>query len=214
MLSPLADVVGTYNCLLQGHYLATTATQAFVLVGAGDAIAQTIELRSCPESPAPMRCYDQHCVVVDTIDACPAAFDAARCLRMATLGVFIGGLGTATWLRFLEEWLPGNGDPQLVVAKACLDACIWAPIANAGYLVLTPLLEGKDAEFVRAMLAEQLGPVMRTELSTFFPYNLVSFSLVPPLLRPFTTGFVSMCFAVYMSWATHSFDEMRSPDRS
>eukprot|EP00966_Prymnesium_polylepis_P277715 6416225-Prymnesium_polylepis.1 len=48
---------------------------------------------------------------------------------------------------------------------------------------------------------------MRTELSTFFPYNLVSFSLVPPLLRPFTTGFVSMCFAVYMSWATHSFHD-------
>ena len=26
---------------------------------------------------------------------------------------------------------------------------------------------------------------------------------VPPLLRPFSTGFVSMCFAVYISWITH-----------
>ena len=44
---------------------------------------------------------------------------------------------------------------------------------------------------------------MKTELCTFFPYNLISFSLIPPLVRPFTTGFVSMCFAVYMSWITH-----------
>ena len=33
---------------------------------------------------------------------------------------------------------------------------------------------------------------MKTELKTFFPYNLLSFSLVPPLVRPFTTGVVSM----------------------
>ena len=44
---------------------------------------------------------------------------------------------------------------------------------------------------------------MKTELMTFFPYNLVSFSVIPPLLRPFTTGFVSMCFSVYISYVTH-----------
>ena len=53
------------------------------------------------------------------------------------------------------------------------------------------------------MLRERFVPVMKTEWCTFFPYNLVSFSLVPPLIRPFTTGFVSMCFAVYISYMTH-----------
>ena len=92
---------------------------------------------------------------------------------------------------------------NLVVIKAILDACIWAPLANTGYLILTPLLEGESVESVGGLLQEQFVPVMKTEFATFFPYNLISFSLVPPLVRPFTTGFVSMCFAVYISWVTH-----------
>ena len=90
-----------------------------------------------------------------------------------------------------------------MIVKALVDACFWAPLANTGYLVLTPLSEGKSVEEVRGMLRERFVPVMKTEWCTFFPYNLVSFSLVPPLIRPFTTGFVSMCFAVYISYMTH-----------
>ena len=56
----------------------------------------------------------------------------------------------------------------------------------------TPLLEGESVETVCGILKERFVPVMKTELATFFPYNLVSFSLVPPLVRPFTTGFISM----------------------
>ena len=58
-------------------------------------------------------------------------------------------------------------------------------------------------EAVKEKVAAKFVPVMQTELCTFFPYNLVSFSLIPPLLRPFTTGFVSMCFSVYISYVTH-----------
>lgn len=92
---------------------------------------------------------------------------------------------------------------DLVLIKAGLDACFWAPIANTAYLVFTPLLEGENVANVRGIVKERFVPVMQTELATFFPYNLLSFSLVPPLVRPFSTGFISMCFAVYISWITH-----------
>jgi hypothetical protein len=52
------------------------------------------------------------------------------------------------------------------------------------------------------LTAIQLNLVIQ-ELSTFFPYNLIAFSLIPPLLRPFTTGLLSMCFSIYISWVTH-----------
>ena len=90
-----------------------------------------------------------------------------------------------------------------MLEKACIDAGFWAPIANTLYLVLTPLSEGESVEAVKQSTAAKFVPVMKTELMTFFPYNLVSFSVIPPLLRPFTTGFISMCFAVYISWVTH-----------
>jgi hypothetical protein len=145
--------------------------------------------------------------VVDnaTITAAPpsSTYDPVRTVRMGLLGLLIGGVGTSNWLRFLEVQLPGHGSLGVVVEKAVLDACLWAPVANGLYLVLTPLLEGKRWQEVRDHAAAEIGPVMKTELLTFFPYNLLNFSLVPPLLRPFTTGFVSMCFSVYLSLVTH-----------
>ena len=175
--APVESLSAFYSSSLHSAYYRTTATQALLLVGAGDAISQKIEA---------------------------GEYDPQRTMRMALLGMFIGGFGTACWLSHLEQWLPGHATMSRVVEKAALDACVWAPIANTLYLVLTPLLEGKNTSDVRTMLTERFLPVMATELSTFFPYNLVSFSMIHPLYRPFTTGFVSMCFAVYISWVTHA----------
>jgi protein Mpv17 len=174
-----------YSWELAHNYLSTTAIQATLLVGTGDILAQAIETDGFSRKGG------------------AEAYDAARTARMAMLGLIIAGFGTATWLRFLESQLPGHATWQRVVEKSTIDACIWAPIANTLYLVLVPLLEGKSPDEVGELLKEKIVPVMKTELCTFFPYNLISFSLIPPLVRPFTTGFVSMCFAVYMSWITH-----------
>ena len=172
-----------YNSALDNHYYATTAAQAFLLVGTGDVLSQLIEGRA---------------------EAAPVPYDLERTTRMAVLGLLIGGLGTACWLRHLEGWLPGHESAARVLQKACLDAGFWAPIANTAYLVLVPLLEGKSTDEVKGMLDERFVPVMKTELATFFPYNLISFSMIPPLYRPFTTGFVSCCFAVFISFVTHN----------
>ena len=174
-----------YSWELAHNYLSTTAIQATLLVGTGDILAQAIETDGFSRKGG------------------AEAYDVARTARMAMLGLIIAGFGTATWLRFLESQLPGHATWQRVVEKSTIDACIWAPIANTLYLVLVPLLEGKSPDEVGELLKEKIVPVMKTELCTFFPYNLISFSLIPPLVRPFTTGFVSMCFAVYMSWITH-----------
>eukprot|EP00966_Prymnesium_polylepis_P249994 5778999-Prymnesium_polylepis.1 len=137
------------------------------------------------------------------------------------LGVVIGGLGDAMWLRYLEE--PGlfepilrafdlfgaghgvalDADSLLVVIKTALDAFVWAPIANSLYLVLTPLSEGMDLTSVIDTLGENFLPVMQSEWSVFLPYNLLAFAFLPPFIRPFTTGFVSMLFSTYLSWITH-----------
>ncbi len=172
-----------YYAALQSHYFETTALQAFVLVSVGDIGAQAIENQHAEGAPP---------------------IDLKRTMRMGTLGLFIAGVGTARWLQFLEQNVPANGSAQAVMEKACLDATIWAPIANTLYLVLTPLLEGVKPEAVASDVKAKFVPVMRAEVMTYFPYNLISFSLIPPLLRPFTTGFVSMCFAIYISWITHN----------
>ena len=179
--------IDVYNEALRDHYAITTAMQAFVLVAMGDILAQIIEFNSVPSN---------------NIQS-PCKYEPLRTLRMGLLGLLIGGIGTSNWLAFLEFQLPGHENFQIVFEKAAIDAGVWAPIANTLYLVLTPLTEGHDLDTVASKVSEKFFPVMKTELMTFFPYNLVSFSLIPPLLRPFTTGFVSMCFGVFISWITH-----------
>ena len=211
------DLSAMYLTALHDHYYPTTCLQALALVSFGDVLAQCIE-----------------------VSKIPTTLDWQRTLRMGLLGTCIGGLGTATWLRFLENQLPvieahaaasfvdlplwlyepilrrfelygpehnfgldAVADSLLVVVKASLDAFVWAPVANTLYLALTPLTEGKDLVEARQSLNENFLPVMRSELSTFFPYNLLAFAFIPPLIRPFTTGVVSMCFSTYISFVTH-----------
>lgn len=174
-----------YNYALAHHMQATTCAQSFLLVGTGDAVAQLVD--STKEASEQKK-----------------SFDAGRTLRMASLGLIISGFGTTNWLRFLESKLPGHPDWETIVEKALLDGTVWAPIANGVYLFLVPLLEGKELEEILIKCSTDFVPVMKTELSTFLPYNLISFSLIPPHLRPFTTGFVSMCFAIYLSLVSHN----------
>jgi len=205
------DLGASYLTALHEHYYLTAGLQAFPLVSTGDLVAQMIERKDTPD------------------DAEKLPLNLGRTLQMGMLGTLIGGFGTATWLRWLEshvtvadvpQWIRGvlatiapeqlgqlnsisATDDLLVLVKATLDSCVWAPIENTLFLVLTPLLEGASFEEVSSLLNDNFLPVMQTELGAFFPYNLLAFSLIPPLLRPFSTGLASMCFSVYISLTTH-----------
>jgi hypothetical protein len=174
------DLGASYITALHDHYYLTTCVQALTLVSAGDVCAQLIERTGGAAD-----------------DVTP--FDWSRTLRMGALGTVIGGLGTSTWLRFLEDQLPvieahtavsfqdlptwlyepvlrsfetfgpehGFGldsvsDALLTLVKATLDACVWAPIANTLYLVLTPLAEGASLEAVGSTLEQNFVPVMQS----------------------------------------------------
>ena len=217
------DLATTYITALHNHYYPTTCLQALALVSLGDVLAQCLETTSNGDD-----------------NGAPIPLDWRRTLRMGTLGLIIGGLGTATWLRYLEDQLPvieshaaasfvdlplwlyepvlrafelsgpehsvgldTVADSLLVVVKATLDVCVWAPIANTLYLALTPLSEGRGFASAAESIRDNFIPVMKSELRTFFPYNLVAFALIPPLVRPFTTGVLSMAFSTYISWVTH-----------
>lgn len=223
----LSTVVGPYLDSLHDHYFATTALQACTLVGTGDACAQLIELSAADrigatgnsDSNAEDTAYDpMRTLRMAALGTIIAGFGTASWLQFlehmlpagsGTCAAACGELPAWSWAPLVHLMVEQGGDlstlleANLVVDKAIIDALIWAPIANTAYLFLVPLLEGKSLETVGNIVRERIIPVMQTELATFFPYNLVSFSLVPPLVRPFTTGFVSMCFAIYLSWITH-----------
>ena len=92
----LATLTAPYLHALDEHYFATTAVQALALVGAGDALAQLIEIKAArgdgEESEAPRLDFGE----------LAASYDPRRTARMGLLGMFIGGFGTASWLQALR----------------------------------------------------------------------------------------------------------------
>ena len=218
------DLGASYLAALSEHYYLTTAAQAFTLVSMGDLIAQFIERQdddSTAQAPPPLDL--RRTLRMGMLGTAIGGFGTATWLRWLEGALPVVEAQSAVtfadmppWLyepvlRALETFGPEHGigldsitDDLLVLIKATLDACVWAPIANTAYLILTPLTEGASLEEVGAQLGENFLPVMKTELSTFFPYNLVAFSLIPPLVRPFSTGLLSMCFSIYISLTTHN----------
>ena len=193
-LDALAAMSTQYLEHLDNEYFLTTCTQSFALVSAGDVMAQVIEER---------------------MGAREGGVDFGRTMRFGFLGIIVSGLGTARWLQFLEEVVgPTAGGDQWagVVEKVAMDFCMWAPIANAFYIVAVPAVEGEVAltpENSVALISERFGPAMAAEFCMFVPYDLLAFSLIPPLLRPLTASCVSLMYAVFMSWWSH-----RHVDRS
>ena len=193
-LDALASMSTHYLEHLDNDYFLTTCTQSFALVSAGDVMAQVIE---------------EHMGVRE------GGVDFGRTVRFGFLGILVSGLGTARWLQFLEEVVgPTAGGDQWagVVEKVAMDFCMWAPIANAFYIVAVPAVEGEvdlTRENAAALISERFGPAMAAEFCMFVPYDLLAFSLIPPLLRPLTASCVSLCYAVFMSWWSH-----RRVDRS
>ena len=218
------DLGASYLAALHEHYYLTTAAQAFTLVSMGDLIAQFIERQDDDSTAQAQPPLDlSRTLRMGMLGMAIGGFGTATWLRLlegalpaveAQSAVTFADMPLWLYepvLRALETYGPEHGigldsitDDLLVLIKATLDACVWAPVANTLYLVLTPLTEGASLEEVRSQVSENFLPVMKTELSTFFPYNLVAFSLIPPLVRPFSTGLLSMCFSIYISLTTHS----------
>lgn len=196
MVTGLEALSSEYLTALDQHYFATTCGQSFALVGAGDVIAQRIEQHIEARrrtSPAMSR----------------AAVNWARTMRFGVLGVLVSGLGTAYWLQCLEDWVgPTEGLAQwgLVAEKAAMDFCLWAPVANGFYVIAVPVMEGEvplTAPHMSTLLTQRFAPAMAAEFALFVPYDVLSFSLIPPLVRPLTASCVSLCYAVFMSWWSH-----------
>ena len=223
------DLGASYLAALHEHYYLTTAVQAFCLVSTGDVIAQLIERQADDHTTqAPLDVAQApldlgRTLRMGMLGTAIGGFGTATWLRFLEGALPVVETQSAVtfadlplWLyepvlRVLETYGPEHGigldsitDDLLVLVKATLDACVWAPIANTLYLVLTPLTEGASLEEVGSQVRENFLPVMRTEVSTFFPYTLVAFSLIPPLVPPFSTGLLSMLFSIYISLTTHS----------
>ena len=167
--------------LYQNDYVCTAGVQAAVLSSASDSISQAM-----------------HKLPVD----------GAHVTAMATIAFALSGSLNAVWLRILEEMIPGGDFPAVSTKTAC-DFFFCATMFNSAYLglvpVLTALFSGTPPPEALALWGWNVADfqaAMLLEASTFSPYNLFAFRVVPPALRPLTSAMLSATCTIVMSGLT------------
>lgn len=169
------------------RYLATACATSCVLRGASDLASQAWALGG--------------------MDGVSFAHGAA----MATMGLTLSGLCGASWLRLLENMCGDGKTPADAARKAAADFVCWAPLANSAYLLGVPFLTALYSTHLCGAVCEVsltqsldtlrtgFGSAMQLEASIFVPYNLISFKLIPPTLRPQTTAVMCAFFTMGLS---------------
>jgi len=122
---------------------------------------------------------------------------------MGALGAGVSGLGGGAWSRMLEHRLGrsvGRGKPGDCVMKVLCDFAIFAPMANAIYLVVLALSRGGSlADALASLSFESFSRVMLLEATLFMPYSALAFNLIPWEFRPLSQSCVAAAFTIGLS---------------
>lgn len=134
--------------------------------------------------------------------------DVAHVAAMATIAFTLSGSLNAIWLRNLEDRIPG-GDVAAIATKTACDFLFCATWFNSAYLGLVPVLTAlysgsppSEALALWGWTAADFQAAMMLEASTFSPYNMFAFRVVPADLRPLTSAMLSATCTIVMSGLT------------
>ena len=175
-----ADVVRDYRTWASSNYLAAAACQAGVLRSVANLVAQ--------------------CMLVSRSQQDEVRLSTA--LTMGALGASVSGIGGASWQRFLEQRLGrsvGRGRAADVASKAALDFFLWAPVANAAYLLGLSMMRGECFGDAWNGLTRCFAHVMLLEAALFVPYSAFAFRTLPLELRPLASSCVGAAFTIGLS---------------
>jgi peroxisomal membrane protein 2 len=158
--------------------LVTKSITAGVIIGAGDAAAQTIENSKSG-----------------------ATFDVARYLRWAIFGLVLQGPWNHAFYLLLDGALPPTPDPFTLVTfeKVGIDQFVQAPIFTVIILCFFALVEGKGLAYAKDQIANDLGGILIKNWSVFLPATVINLAFCPPPLRVLFLNTVFFGWVIYLS---------------
>lgn len=157
-----AELWSGYLGLLETAPLVTKAISAGVIIGAGDAAAQTVENSQTG-----------------------GEFDFTRYLRWAFFGLVLQGPWNHFFYLLLDGAIPPTPDPFTIstLEKVTIDQFIQAPIFTVVILGFFAIVEGKGLGFAKDQVKNDLGGILVKNWSVFLPATFINLAYCPPELR-------------------------------
>ena len=194
---PILKIWRSYLNILERVPLRTQMVQTGIIMGAGDALSQTvIEKKS--------------------------KYDFERTVRFSAIGSFFVAPTIRVWYLTLEKWFGAGVTISTTLKKVGTDQIFFAPLFSAAIISVIGTSQAiskaimtepdskkrydilkKDVAQVGHKLQRDYTDVVLTGWTIWPATQLINFYLVPFLVRPLVVSVVALFWNTYLAWKTN-----------
>ena len=191
------NIWGVYKSCLSDRPLLTKSTTSAVIMSISDVLCQKLEQS--------IDIYHHHTsqqsrVAINNENSKPSPqLDWHRTRQVAITGFTWSGPISHTWYAILEHLVTIKDKLIGLIIRMILDACLFSPVAVAGYFIWRTILEGGGSNDIVAKLRDSYLNALLASFRFWPCANIINFSLVPVEYRVLYNNMLSLFWNGYLS---------------
>lgn len=133
-------------------------------------------------------------------------FDYRRLFAAGVIGVFFGGfVYPYAYAKLDARWYGKNFGS--IVTKSVVEIATVGIFVNTISMSSRGLLAGRSGGEVVQHVTSEMPKVTLNDVRFWLPYNLLAFSVIPPLVRPTTTVMMEASWQTYISLRSNDYEK-------
>ena len=141
-----------------------------------------------------------------SINGNTAKLNQRRFLAAGFLGMLFGGCVYPNAYAMLDARFHSKTFPSLLT-KSVVEIATVGVFVNAVSMTCRGILMGHEIGTVRDHVVQEMPKVVRNDVKVWLPYNLLAFTVIPPLIRPTTTAMMEACWKTYISLRSNDYED-------
>jgi hypothetical protein len=132
-----------------------------------------------------------------------------RVVSAAILGFVFGGFVYPIAYNILDSRFHTK-NLQTLFTKSVVEIATVGITVNTISMTCRGLLVGQDTGAVVKHVAKEIPKVTLNDVKVWLPYNLLAFSMIPPIIRPTTTAIMEASWQTYISLRSNDYEKRAS----
>lgn len=131
-----------------------------------------------------------------------------RLLSAALIGAWFGGFVYPRSYTILDSLWKGT-HLSAVLQKSLVEIATVGIFVNTVSMSCRGFLVGRDPEQVGGHVVKEMPAVTLNDARVWMPYNMLAFSVIPPVLRPTTTLMMEATWQTYISLVSNNYHQQQ-----